>query len=119
MSIYEGLADLYIAAWNEPDPARRGEIIARAFTEDASYLDPLMHGEGHGGINAMIEAARAQLAGLRFERIGTLDAHNSHLRFSWKLAPEGGAVVYRGTDICTVKDGRFSSVLGFLDPTPQ
>lgn len=100
------------------NPTRREEIIAQTYTENATYLDPLMQGEGHAGINTMIEAARAQLSGLRFERVGSLDAHNGHLRFSWKLAPEGGEALYRGTDIATVEEGRFSSVLGFLDPVP-
>ena len=40
----------YFAAWNETDPATRRALIARTWTEDGSYLDPLMSGEGHDGI---------------------------------------------------------------------
>ena len=29
----------YIAAWNETDPGRRREIVARTWSEDGSYLD--------------------------------------------------------------------------------
>ena len=50
----EQLIDQYFAAWNESDPATRRALIARTGTEDASYLDPLMSGAGHDGIDAMI-----------------------------------------------------------------
>jgi len=39
----------YIAAWNETDPARRREIVARAWAEDGSYLDAHRDGTGCGG----------------------------------------------------------------------
>ena len=53
------VVDTYIATWNETDPERRRALVAETFTEDAGYLDPLMSGEGHGGIAAMIAGAQA------------------------------------------------------------
>ena len=38
--------EAYIAGWNETDPARRPELIERAWIPDATSLDPLMSGEG-------------------------------------------------------------------------
>jgi hypothetical protein len=38
--------EAYIAGWNETDPARRPELIERAWTPDATSLDPLMSGDG-------------------------------------------------------------------------
>src|SRR3954452_12721533 len=57
----------YIDAWNEPDGERRRALTAAVWTEDGTYLDPLMRGEGHDGIAAMIGAAQAQFPGHRFE----------------------------------------------------
>jgi hypothetical protein len=31
----------YIEMWSETDPERRRELVARALTADASYLDPI------------------------------------------------------------------------------
>ena len=36
----------YLAAWNEPEPRRRRELVAKAWTDDGTYLDPLMSGTG-------------------------------------------------------------------------
>ena len=51
------VVDTYIASWNEGDEARRRELVAQAFTDDARYLDPLMAGEGTDGITARSPAA--------------------------------------------------------------
>src|SRR5688500_5020043 len=72
----EQVVDQYIAAWNETDPEARRELIARTWTEDGTYLDPLMNGEGHDGIDAMIGGVQTQFPGYRFRRSGELDAHN-------------------------------------------
>ena len=113
------LATRYLAAWNEADPTRRRALVAEAFSEDARYLDPLMQGQGHDGVAAMIGGAQAHFPGLRFTLHGTPDAHNDRLRFSWALGPEGAAPVARGTDFCTLAaDGRLQNVTGFLDLVP-
>ena len=39
--------DTYIAAWNETDDTRRLELVTRAWAPDATYVDPLMSGDGH------------------------------------------------------------------------
>lgn len=118
MSDYIDLVERYIAAWNETDPERRRALIARTFTEGASYVDPLMASEGQAGIDGMIEAVQQRFAGYRFRRKGEVDGHNDRVRFSWELAPEGGAVFVDGTDFATVADGRLHSVTGFLDRQP-
>ena len=37
----------YIAMWNETTPEDRRALVADTFADDASYLDPIMSGEGH------------------------------------------------------------------------
>jgi hypothetical protein len=119
MSDVHTVIDQYFAAWNEPDAARRGDLIAQVWAEGASYLDPLMEGDGHAGINAMIQGVQAQFLGHRFRQIGKADAHHNRVRFSWELAPEGGAMLVAGTDFATLTDdGRLQSVIGFLDHAP-
>jgi hypothetical protein len=109
------VVETYIASWNEADEARRRELVATAFTEDARYLDPLMEGNGTDGITAMIGAAQAQFPGHRFELSSGPDAHNQVVRFAWSLVGENGPVA-SGTDFAVVADdGRLSEVTGFLE----
>jgi len=109
------VVDTYIAAWNEGDPERRRALVGETWTDDGSYLDPLMAGAGPDEIAAMIGAAQAQLEGHRFELSYGPDAHNDVVRFAWTLTGAGGPVA-RGTDFATVAaDGRLRSVTGFLE----
>ena len=50
----QAIAIRYIELWNERTPARRREILAANWTSDARYVDPLMSGEGHDGVDALI-----------------------------------------------------------------
>lgn len=118
MDRYTELADRYIAVWNEADEGRRGELIAQTYSEGATYVDPMMEGEGHAGLNTMISDARAQFPGHSFRRSSNVEAHHDRVRFSWELAPDVGPPVALGTDVGVVTNGRFSSVIGFLDQVP-
>jgi hypothetical protein len=117
MSDVSTLVEHYIAAWNEKDPARRRELVAQTFTGDADYLDPLMRGEGHEGIDAMIAGVQQQYADYRFALAAGPDAHNDRVRFSWHLVGNGGGEpVATGYDFGTLADdGRLRSVTGFLE----
>lgn len=112
----DSLARQYLAAWNERNAAERRALVARLFTLDASYLDPMMQGAGHDGIDALIAAAQQHFPGHRFELAGTPDGHHDVLRFSWTLHAPDGMAVARGLDVATIAgDGRLASVTGFLD----
>lgn len=110
------LVDRYLATWNEADDARRRDLIARTFAPAARYVDPLAASAGHAEIDALIRAVQARFPGLAFIRAATPDHHGNFVRFSWHLAPSGGAPVAGGTDFGVLDaDGRFTSVTGFLD----
>jgi hypothetical protein len=118
MTQINALIDNYIAIWNEGDPERRRALIAQTWTEDSSYVDPLMTGAGPDGIDEMIAQAQQQFPGHRFELAGTPDAHHDRVRFTWHLKPvAGGDAVAIGLDFGVVADdGRLRSVTGFLEP---
>ncbi|MGH8806594.1 MAG: nuclear transport factor 2 family protein [Noviherbaspirillum sp.] len=120
MSPQTALIDSYIATWNETDAARRRALIARIWTEDAHYVDPLMQAYGHAGIDAMVQGMQERFPRHRFHRVGEVDAFRDHVRFAWTLAPldrdAEGAMHAQGTDFGVVADGRLRSITGFLDP---
>lgn len=119
MSDFTDLVDRYIATWNETDPARRRELIKRTWTETASYIDPLMSGDGPAGIDAMIQGVQQRFPGHRFHLAGKVDAHNDRVRFAWSLGTSEEAPLVAGVDFGQVaKDGRLQSITGFLDRMP-
>ena len=110
------IVDGYIAAWNETDADRRRALVADAFADDASYVDPLMTGDGTDGIVAMIGAAQQQFPGHRFELSAGPDAHHDRVRSAWTLIGDATPVA-AGVDFATVAgDGRLRAVTGFLEP---
>jgi hypothetical protein len=119
MSNFTDLVDRYIAIWNETDDERRRDLIARTWTEDSTYLDPMIRGEGRGGIDAMIRGVQAQFPGLLFRRTSDVDTHNDRVRFAWELGPEGGAALAGGVDFGVIVGDHLQAVTGFLDFAPK
>jgi hypothetical protein len=115
MSDFINLIDSYIAIWNETDAKRRRDLIAQTWTEDSTYLDPLMRGEGRGGIDAMIQGVQSQFPGLLFRRTSDVDAHSDRVRFAWELGPEGGPAMAGGVDFGVISGDRLQSITGFID----
>jgi hypothetical protein len=119
MNDVNALVQRYFAIWNETDADRRRDLIAQTWADDATYIDPMMRGDGPAGIDAMIQAVQNQFAGHQFRQIGAADAHNTYLRFAWELAPADGPVLVAGTDFAMITDNnRLQKVIGFIDLAP-
>ena len=113
------LADRFIASWNAVDPEDRRDLVAGTWTEDGVFVDPVMQGEGHAGIDALVAGVQARFPGFRLTRTGPVDAHNGRMRFTWAMGPEGGESVVEGLDIGVIaEDGRLRSITGFFDKLP-
>ena len=81
------IARTYVDTWNEPDEARRRSMLSRHWTEDASYVDPLMRGEGEAQISGLVGAVQQRFPGFRFALTGTPNGHGDVVRLSWSLGP--------------------------------
>ncbi|MDE1992110.1 MAG: nuclear transport factor 2 family protein [Rhizobiaceae bacterium] len=112
------IAERYLAVWNETDAQRRRALIAEAWTETGTYVDPLMSGEGHGQIDALVAAVHDRFPGFRFKLSGAADRFGNNLRFSWDLGPEGGEPLIKGTDFAILDGERLKTVHGFIDQMP-
>jgi hypothetical protein len=119
MSDVTKLVDQYIALWNETDGRRRRDLIGQAWTEDGTYVDPLMEGAGLAGIDAMVQGVQDRFPGHRFRRTGDVEQHHDRVRFTWEFAPESGAAIVKGTDFGVLGGDRLRSVTGFFDYVAQ
>jgi hypothetical protein len=116
MSDAIAIANRYIALWNETNDDKRHALITSAWTPDATYIDPLMKGEGHTGISQMIGAVHQRFPAHRFTLRGKPEGHNDRVRFSWTLASSDAKTIANGTDFAIVTDdGKLKAVTGFLD----
>jgi hypothetical protein len=113
------VARRYIDLWNERTQSRRRELLSENWTADASYVDPLMRGDGHDGVDALIAGVQQRFPEFRFKLIGEPNGYGEHLRFSWGLGPDGVDSPIKGTDFATLKGGRIRNITGFLDQVPQ
>jgi hypothetical protein len=120
MNAHTDLIDRYFDAWNETDGARRRELIAATWTADADYRDPLLAGEGHDGIDAMIRAVHERFPQHTFRRTTEVDGFANRLRFSWELITPAGDALVKGSDFGVLDaQGRLQAVTGFLDQVPD
>ena len=113
------IAHSYIHLWNERAPDRRRELLKANWTDDASYVDPLMRGDGRDGVDALIAGVQQRFPDFKFQLIGEPNGYGDHVRFSWGLGPDGADSPIKGTDFATLRDGRIRSITGFLDQVPQ
>ena len=113
--------DTYIAMWNEPDPARRAELIERAWAaKDARYADPVQEADGHVALSDMVAAIHERFPGQRFRRTSGVDVHHETARFGWDLGVPDGEVTVAGIDIAVLAaDGRLQRIAGFFGELPQ
>jgi hypothetical protein len=118
MADHKTVASRYIDLWNERAPQRRREMLAANWTADARYVDPLMSGDGHAGVDALIAGVQQRFPDFRFALIGEPNGFGDHVRFSWGLGPEGSDSPIKGTDFAVLSDGRIRSITGFLDQVP-
>ena len=118
MTAVASLIDRYVESWNETDPQRRREVIARTWTDDGWYVDPLFSAEGHDGIDAMLQGVQTQFPGMRLTRTSEIDTHHDRVRFTWELGPQEGPALAGGIDVGVVVNGRLQTITGFLDFAP-
>ena len=87
MTDHKTIAGRYIELWNRAHTEGR-EMLAENWTADARYADPLMSGDGHDGVDALIAGVQEKFPAFRFKLIGEPNGFGDHVGFSWPR-PDG------------------------------
>lgn len=115
----EKMVDAHLAAYCEPDAARRLALIREIWSDGARLVDPPLEASGHAGIADQAATLLAQFPGHRFERSTALDAHHGFIRYGWKLVNPAGETAIAGVDFMDLDvDGRIGRVVGFFGAQP-
>lgn len=100
----------YVAAWNETDPTRRGELVRRWLAEDFAFSGPTGTFRGHRAIEDLIEAIRSRMPGAGVVMTG-VETKGGDIQFAWQVRSAQGGVVMQGTDRVVVgDDGRLAAI---------
>lgn len=109
------IVDTHLAAYCEPDPTRRAELVARVWSPRGAVFDPPFEGSGHDGIAAMTDTVLTHFPGHTFRRTSDVDAHHTFARYTWDLVGPDGATAVSGTDIAELDDHRgLTRIIGFF-----
>lgn len=112
---HRATVDAWLAAYTEPDAARRRAAIERLWHPEGRLVEPPLHTAGHDGVDRLAQGLQAQFAGHRFRRAGELDEHHSTARYEWELVAADGSVTLAGEDFVRfAEDGRLFEVVGFF-----
>lgn len=101
--------------FNEPDPARRGAVIAEVFTEDVVFTDPSSVVTGRAELAAAVTGLLAQGPGFVFSPAGPFRGVGSLGLRPWQLGPPGAQPVLGGLDVIEVVEGRIGRLWTMLD----
>ena len=112
----ERVAD-WLAAWNEPDPARRAELLGRCLADGGRFRDPTTAVDGAGQLAEHIGMVQRLTGGARLVGRGAPEPCHGLVRFGWAAVGPGEVVLATGSNVAgTDLDGRFRWLTGFWDP---
>lgn len=113
--------DTHLAAYCEPDPTTRLDLLRTVWTPSGTIIDPPLDGTGIDGISTAADAVLSHFPGHRFIRTSSVDLHHSFGRYNWALTGPDDAIAVTGTDFIETDDnGHLVRIIGFFgDVTPK
>lgn len=120
---FAGLADRYVAVWNEPEAAARRDAIARLWVPEGEHYVRALQAKGHEALMQRVTSSHEKNvrdAGFRFIATGDAQALHNGVMFHWQMVPAaGGPVVALGLEFLVLaQDGRIAVDYQFILPTP-
>ena len=119
LDLLQSMVDKHLAAYCDPDAARRAGAIREIWHPEGRLVDPPLEARGHQGIADQAGTLLSHYPQHRFERSTAVDAHHGFLRYGWRLVDANGTAVLEGVDFAELDvDGRLARVVGFFGGQP-
>lgn len=123
MNAPDRFADEYVQLWNESNPGRRAESIARLWIPEGRHFVRALEVSGYEQLGQRVTGSHEKNVrdgGFLFRRAGTVQALQDSLIFHWEMVPAGSdAVSAFGVEfILLAPDGRIRTDYQFVLPTP-
>ncbi len=115
------VVEAYFAAWNEPDPAARLQLLERSFADEGVLITPRAgRVSGRQAVQEHIGGFAQRFLGARVVATSGIDEHNGVLRYSWRIVTADGSPLVDGTDFGELaSDGRLLRIAEFSDRPPS
>ena len=107
------LANLF-AVFNERDPERRLEVIARNYTEDVIWSDPDGTTQGHEALNEQAQKLLDGIPGFVFSAAGPVHVSRDLGLLAFNLGVPERPPAVSGIDVALVRDGRIARLYTIL-----
>jgi hypothetical protein len=101
------LANLF-EVFNERDPTRRLDVIARNYTEDVTWSDPDGMFQGHEAINEQAQKLLDRMPDFVFSASGPVHVSRDLGLLSFNLGVPTQSPAVSGIDVALVRDGRIA-----------
>jgi SnoaL-like domain len=112
------LANLF-AVFNERDPERRLEAIARNYTEDVIWSDPDGTTQGHDALNEQAQKLLDRMPGFVFSAAGPVRISRDLGLLTFKLGMPEQPPAASGVDVALVREGRIAVLHTLLTTEAQ
>jgi hypothetical protein len=107
------LANLF-AVFNEHDPERRWEAIARNYTEDVVWSDPDGTTRGQEALNEQAQKLLDRMPGFVFSAAGPVHVSGDLGLLTFNLGMPEQPPAVSGIDVALVREGRIAALYTFL-----
>lgn len=102
--------------FNERDPQRRSEAIARTYAANVQWTDDEGVISGHDALNGKASELQNTLHGLHFIMAGAVRKTRGLGFLAWKLCGSDGQAVASGFDMAEISDDLILRFWTVLDP---
>jgi hypothetical protein len=107
------LANLF-AVFNERDPKRRLDVIARNYTEDVIWSDPDGTIQGHEAMNEQAQKLLDRMPDFVFSAAGPVHVSRDLGLLSFNVGVPKQSPAVSGIDVALVRDGRIAVLYTLL-----
>ncbi|OBH53365.1 hypothetical protein A5685_13775 [Mycobacterium colombiense] len=104
-----------LAVFDERDPQRRAEAIAKTYADSVQWIDDEGIATGHDELNAKATALQIKLPGLHFAKAGPVRQTRGLGFLAWEVRTPDDSTVASGFDVAEISNERIVRLWTVLD----